>query len=191
MKRMQIYVSMPSFNISESKDWHRTRAQLDAVCVCVCVFLGASGCMHSHTCVCKGVCALWALGIVCVCLRPCLLFRDAAVLWSKDEAQRENGEKKKRGGGAKPLFSKEKRLLVGDAALIRRTVAVDNRDHRGQSVNSNRTSGDLQSVLSRKRRCILLLYYEARKSNKNIATGEAVCDDRNLHYMFYVLGDPF
>lgn len=50
MKQMQMYVSMPSFNISESKDWHRARAQLDAVCVCVCV-----------------------------CLRPCLLFRDAVL----------------------------------------------------------------------------------------------------------------
>lgn len=49
MKQMQIYVSMPSFNISESRDWHRTRAQLDAVCVC---FSGASGCMRSHTCGC-------------------------------------------------------------------------------------------------------------------------------------------
>lgn len=71
---MQIYVSMLSFNISECKDWHRTRAQLDAVrlCVCVCVFGYQRVHAFSHTCI-------LALGCVCVCLRPCLLFRDAAV----------------------------------------------------------------------------------------------------------------
>lgn len=79
MKQMQIYVSMPSFNISESKDWHGTRAQLDAVCACmrVCFFCGASGCSRSRTCV--GACALSAAGCVRV-KRLCLLFRDAAAL---------------------------------------------------------------------------------------------------------------
>lgn len=56
MKQMQIYVSMPSFNISESKDWHGTRALLDPVHVCVC-----GGCqwaralleMFEHGCACN------------------------------------------------------------------------------------------------------------------------------------------
>lgn len=43
--------------------------------------------------------------------------------------------------GGKLLFSKERRLLVRAPALIRHTVAVDKRDHRGQSVNSNRPAG--------------------------------------------------
>lgn len=43
--------------------------------------------------------------------------------------------------GVTLLFSKEKRLLVRVSALIRRTVAVDKHDHRGQSVNSNRPVG--------------------------------------------------
>lgn len=78
MKQMQIYVSMPSFNISESKDWHRTRAQLDAVCVYMHVF----GCQRVHVFshLCMGGCTHMALSYVCDCLRPCLLFRDAAVL---------------------------------------------------------------------------------------------------------------
>lgn len=108
MKQMQIYVSMPSFNISESKDWHRARAQLDAVCVCVCVFK-----------------AVFAFQGCCSVI--------------KRRGTKEEGRGKEK--GAKPLFSKERRLLVGDAALIRRTVAVDNHDHRGQSVNSNRPVG--------------------------------------------------
>lgn len=129
MKQMQIYVSMPSFNIMESKDSDRTRAQLDA---CLCVY----GCQRVHAfpniCVHVCVCA-WEWGVhsqflvMCVCLRLCLLFRDAAVLWSKGEAQREKGEKK----GAKLLFSKDSCLLVRDTALIRRAVAVDKHDHRG------------------------------------------------------------
>lgn len=57
----------------------------------------------------------------------------------KRRGTKEEGRGKEK--GAKPLFSKERRLLVGDAALIRRTVAVDNHDHRGQSVNSNRPVG--------------------------------------------------
>lgn len=68
MKQMQIYVSMPSFNIMESNDSDRTRAQLDA---CLCVCMGASGCMHSPTFVCMCVCmgvggALSVLGYVCL-----------------------------------------------------------------------------------------------------------------------------
>lgn len=84
MKQMQIYVSMPSFNIMESKDSDRTRAQLDA---CLCVY----GCQRVHAfpniCVHVCVCAWeWEWGVhsqflvMCVCLRLCLLFRDAAVL---------------------------------------------------------------------------------------------------------------
>ena len=48
---------------------------------------------------------------------------------------KESRERKK---GVKLLFSKERRLLVRDTALIRCAVAPDNHDHRGQSVNSNR-----------------------------------------------------
>lgn len=53
---MQIYVSMPSFNMSESKGWHRTRPQLDAFCLWICGF----GCqpVRVHS---------WLL-VVCVCM---------------------------------------------------------------------------------------------------------------------------
>lgn len=82
MKRMQIYVSMPSFNIMESKDSDRTRAQLDA---CLCVY----GCqrVHAFPNICVHVCvrgsgggALSVLGYVClfkaVCFSGMLLFCD-------------------------------------------------------------------------------------------------------------------
>lgn len=69
MKQMQIYVSMPSFNIMESKDSDRTRAQLDA---CLCVY----GCqrVHAFPNICVHVCvcawewggALSVLGYVCL-----------------------------------------------------------------------------------------------------------------------------
>lgn len=81
MKQMQIYVSMPSFNIMESKDSDRTRAQLDA---CLCVWVPAGACIPQHLCAC--VCVRGSGGVhsqflvMCVCLRLCLLFRDAAVL---------------------------------------------------------------------------------------------------------------
>lgn len=56
MKQMQIYVSMPSFNIMESKDSDRTRAQLDA-CLCVygCQRVHAFPNICVHVCVCVGV----------------------------------------------------------------------------------------------------------------------------------------
>lgn len=62
MKQMQIYVSMPSFNMSDSKDWHRSSA---GCFLCICVGLGASQCLYSCTCVCKGACTPLALGCVC------------------------------------------------------------------------------------------------------------------------------
>lgn len=81
MKQMQIYVSMPSFNISESTDWHRTRAQLDAVCVCV------SGCQRMHACS--------ALDCMCVCLRVCF----SGMLLFCDQKKRHKGsrEREKKG----------------------------------------------------------------------------------------------
>lgn len=68
MKQMQIYVSMPSFNIMESKDSDRTRAQLDA-CLCVygCQRVHAFPNICVHVCVCVGVGgALSVLGYVCL-----------------------------------------------------------------------------------------------------------------------------
>lgn len=42
MKQMQIYVSMPSFSMSDSTDWHGTTAALDAFCAWIRVGLGTS-----------------------------------------------------------------------------------------------------------------------------------------------------
>lgn len=62
MKQMQIYVSMPSFNISESKDWHRTNTQQDASCVYMCAFERQRVHAFLHTC----LCGCLARGWVCV-----------------------------------------------------------------------------------------------------------------------------
>ena len=70
MKQMQIYVSMPSFNISESRDWHGTRAQLETVCVCV------FGCQRvhafSHLRVKGCVYTPWLYLCMCVCVCVCV-----------------------------------------------------------------------------------------------------------------------
>lgn len=68
--------------------------------MCVRVPAGASHILK-RVCVC-----VYNLGfmVVCVCLKLCLLFRDAAVLWSKGKAQREKLEKK----GVMLLFSKKR-----------------------------------------------------------------------------------
>lgn len=80
----------------------------------------------------------WML-LVCVCVFKAVFAFQGCCSVIKRRGTKEEGRGKEK--GAKPLFSKERRLLVGDAALIRRTVAVDNHDHRGQSVNSNRPVG--------------------------------------------------
>lgn len=80
----------------------------------------------------------WML-FVCVCVFKAVFAFQGCCSVIKRRGTKEEGRGKEK--GAKPLFSKERRLLVGDAALIRRTVAVDNHDHRGQSVNSNRPVG--------------------------------------------------
>lgn len=123
---MQIYVSMPSFNISESKDWHGTRAQLDA-CLCVgCQRVYAFSCLTAG-CVC-----------VCVCLFKALFaFQGCCCSVIKRRGTEEDGRQER----VKLLFFEERRLLVRDTALIRRAVAVDKRDHMGRSVNSNRPVG--------------------------------------------------
>lgn len=146
----------------------QTEQELSWMLVCVC--MGASGCMHSPTFVCMCVCA-WEWGVhsqflvMCVCLRLCLLFRDAAVLWSKGEAQREKGEKK----GAKLLFSKDSCLLVRDTALIRCAVAVDKHDHRGASVNSfsNWPMGKWKRVQSVERKFVLPCWSKKFSRNRD------------------------
>lgn len=111
MKQMQIYVSMPSFNISQSKEWHRTRTQLDAV------FVAHAGATHSCTRACVGACALLALGCVLECVFKAVLAFQGCCCWVTEEREREEG--------VKLLSSTEQILLVRVAALIRLTVAID------------------------------------------------------------------
>lgn len=108
--------------------------------VCACVFLGASGCMHSQTCV-SG--CVYTLGSrLCACLfKAVFAFQGCCCSVIKRRGTKGEGREK----GVKLLFSKQRRLLVRVTALIRRTVAVDKHDHRGQSVNSNRPVGTFKA----------------------------------------------
>lgn len=89
MKQMQIYVSMPSFNITESKGWRRTRSQRDAVCVRVCYWVPAGA--HILACVYVSACAILALDFLCFCLRSC--FSEMLLCCDEEESYKKRRER--------------------------------------------------------------------------------------------------
>lgn len=138
MKQMQIYVSMPSFNMSNSKHWHGTRAQLHAFCVCVCVYVCGFWCQLVHAIVylCMQGCVFNAVFALQGCCR--------SVIKRRSTKGEERGKK-----GVKLSYAKEGCLLVQDSALIRCTDCLTTMI-TGDKVQSARR--DTQSVPDRKRK---------------------------------------
>lgn len=70
MKQMQIYVSMPSFNISEQRLAQNKSSAGCCLCVYVCFWVPAGACILAFVCVYEcvfmSVCSLLALGCVSV-----------------------------------------------------------------------------------------------------------------------------